>query len=391
MAEPERAAEVLARAARQRRRSVDRRLRHGQRLDRVSDAACPRARSRSTARSSPVCARTRAPRRSSRSTVDLARHLGLRVVAEGIETDAVLERLSRARLRDRPGLSDLAPGRRPRSSTGLADGGPADAVSFPPIRSRAAGVGVECSAQPARSPASSRARSEHGVDHRLGQPAGERVLLARVVAAEQRVALARRAPRRARSAASGGSARRRHRPARASRRSAASHAKPPRQTITRTSREQLEFAHRPRQAALALGGRGAVRRRRAAHRRRDPARRAAAGRRRDRSRSAWLAKPARASAANRKSPERSPVNMRPVRLRAVRRRREPEHEHARVRIAEARERPTPVGSLRERRAALARDLLAPGDQARAAPAVGDRLAQRSSTAIAAAAFEMHGQ
>ena len=79
------------------------------------------------------------------------------------------------------------------------------------------------------------------------------------------------------------------------------------------AREQPQLAHAPGQALLALGRRRAVGGRRAAHRRADPravqAQAVVAVHE-----VGWLAKPARHSAANRKSPERSPVNMRPVRL-----------------------------------------------------------------------------
>ena len=54
--------------------------------------------------------------------------------------------------------------------------------------------------------ASSRARANTVVEHRLGEPAGERVLLAGVEAAEQRASARRRAPRRGRSAAAGAAA-----------------------------------------------------------------------------------------------------------------------------------------------------------------------------------------
>ena len=61
---------------------------------------------------------------------------------------------------------------------------------------------------------------------------------------------------------------------------------------------------------------------------------------------------------------------------AVRRRREPEDQHPRRRIAEALHRPAPVVPVAIRRPLLARDLLAPLHEPRAAAAVDDRLVER---------------
>ena len=82
----------------------------------------------------------------------------------------------------------------------------------------------------------------------------------------------------------------------------------------------------------------------------------------------WLASPARCSAANRKSPDRSPVNTRPVRLAPcaagarpttiTRGRDAPQPGHG----------PTPVRLARIRLALLDRDPLTPFDQPRAGPA-----------------------
>ena len=122
-----------------------------------------------------------------------------------------------------------------------------------------------------------------------------------------------------------------------------------------------------RRAPPGSGGSAAAR----SARRRRSTRRAAAGRRRARREIGWLAKPARCIAAIRKSPDRSPVNTRPVRL-------PPCAAGARPRTytrAAGSPKPgvgaAPVGLRREGGAALARDALAPGDQARAAAALDD--------------------
>ena len=62
-----------------------------------------------------------------RSTIDLARHLGLAVVAEGVETAAVLRRAGRAVLRHRAGLLPVAPAA--RGGAPRLDRAPRQAVS----------------------------------------------------------------------------------------------------------------------------------------------------------------------------------------------------------------------------------------------------------------------
>jgi len=78
-----------------------------------------------------------------RSTIDLARHLGLRVVAEGIETDAVLARLSELGCETGQGYLISRPLPAGELFDLLGRGGPSGSVSFPLIPSRAASVGVE--------------------------------------------------------------------------------------------------------------------------------------------------------------------------------------------------------------------------------------------------------
>ena len=159
-------------------------------------------------------------------------------------------------------------------------------------------------------------------------------------------------------------------PSAASARSAPSHANAPSATITRTRSSSRELAHEVRQAGVALLRRRLVRRRRApAPRRRTRSR--AASRRRGRPMSAGSRSPPRCSDANRKSPERSPVKIAAGAIAAVRRRREPDDQHPRRRIAEARHRPAPVRPVGEARDLLSRDLLAPRDQPRARAARDD--------------------
>ena len=87
----------------------------------------------------------------------------------------------------------------------------------------------------------------------------------------------------------------------------------------------------------------------------------------------WLARPARCIARNSQSPDRSPVNTRPVRFAPCAAGARPSTRIARPRVAEARAR---RGPSTPRRGTTARfvdgHLLAPGDQARAAPAVTTR-------------------
>jgi hypothetical protein len=83
--------------------------------------------------------------------------------------------------------------------------------------------------------------------------------------------------------------------------------------------------------------------------------------------SGWLASPARYIARNSQSPLRSPVNTRPVRFAPCAAGREAEHDDARVGVAESRDRATPVVLVAVRRPLLDRHLLTPVDEARAGP------------------------
>ena len=189
---------------------------------------------------------------------------------------------------------------------------------------------------------------------------------------------ARLAPRRrGRSAAAAAAARR---PSARSR-SAASQANAPRQTITRTRSSSASSRSSQCGAVVALGRQRLVGRRRAAHGGGDAAvaqREAVVARAPT---SAGWRSPARCSAANRKSPERSPVNIRPVRLRAVRGRREPEQQHARGRVAEPRRRAGPSTPRRgTRRASRA----PPARATRPAAGSGGTRRPRASSAASAA-------
>ena len=204
------------------------------------------------------------------------------------------------------------------------------------------------------------------------QLAGERVLLAGVKAAEQRPRLAvgdhavaelRLRPRHR------APPRRRAQPQRALPREAAEahddvHV-----------RQQRDLALEPVRAVRALLRRRQVRRRRAAHRGDDVG---AAQREpvvaRDRLR---LVREPGAVQRREQEVARAVAGEDPARpVAAVRGGREPEDQDPRGRIAEALHRPAPVVPVAIRGPLLARDLLAPLDETRAAAAVDDRLVER---------------
>ena len=238
--------------------------------------------------------------------VDRCRRGGARALFDRLGCDAL--HADRAR-RGRRGVSAVATPNTPAaiSATVVARCTIRSSLVLPRLRSPDKASASGPSARLARAPAPRRSSTR--------QPAGERVLLARVVAAEQR-STARRAlapwPKRGAGALRGSAAaaRRRARAAQAQRRVPGEGAQA--QHHPHVS-QQPQLAHAPGQARVALGRRRPVRRWRAAHRGGDPrpaqAQAVVAARTRP-----WLAKPVRHSAANRKSPERSPVNMRPVRL-----------------------------------------------------------------------------
>ena len=197
---------------------------------------------------------------------------------------------------------------------------------------RHAGAGAQASP-------SSRARAKTASSISLGELAGERVLLRDVVAAEQRVGadlgLGAVAEARLR-------ARRRmaERAQRAQRAVPGERRRARRAPGARSSSAQL--LDQVGQAGVALVGRRPVGRRRAADDRADVGVARAAGRRRDASEVGWLAKPARCSAPNSQSPERSPVNTRPVRLPPCAAGARPTTTSPRLGVAEAGHRPRPV-------------------------------------------------
>ena len=98
--------------------------------------------------------------------------------------------------------------------------------------------------------------------------------------------------------------------------------------------------------------------------------------------SGWFAKPVRCSDAKRKSPERSPVNTRPVRLPPCAAGASPTSSSAGVGVAESRHRATPVLLVAERRPLLAGDRFPPLDQPRTRAARDDlaRSARRGRAA-----------
>ena len=220
--------------------------------------------------------------------------------------------------------------------------------------------------------ASSRARTNTASIIVRRQLARERVLLARVKAAEQRprvavgdhgVAELRLRPRHRRAAQRGAQ------PQRALPREAA-------QAHDHVDvRQQRDLALQPLGAVRALRRRRQVRRRRAPHRG-DDVRAVQPQPVVARDRLGLVGQPdpmqRREQEVARAVAGEDPAG--PV--AAVRGRREPEDQHARGGIAEPLHRPAPVVPVAERRPLLARHLLAPLDQPRAAAAVDDRLIER---------------
>ena len=224
--------------------------------------------------------------------------------------------------------------------------------------------------------ASSPGPEKDGVDHRLGELAGERVLLTRVVAAEHD---GRRpsAPRRPWPNCGRGIGQRRA----ATRRApapTASYANPPSTTTTRDAVEQRRARGRgtagsgraPRASACCRAARTAPRPRRT--------RRAARARRRRRPTSAGWRSRCGASTPKSQSPERSPVKTRPVRFPPCAAGARPATSTARLRIAEAGHRPAPVLSSRNAARFSRGDLLAPLDEPGARPALDDLGGERAS-------------
>ena len=226
---------------------------------------------------------------------------------------------------------------------------------------------------------------EHRVEHRLGQPAGERVLLADVVAAEQRVVPDSRPRRRGRSAAWAEDR------GRAQRRSAASQANPPRQTITRARVSSASSRAKYGRQVSRSAGRRPVGRRRAAHRRRRPSSRVSARPSSRETRLGLVGQPR--PPQRREQPVARAVAGEdpPGPVAAVGGRRQAEHDDPRRRVAEARDRPAPVLLIGERGALDPRHLLAPGDQPRTAPAGGDLAAPAPRAPRAPADARGHGR
>ena len=211
--------------------------------------------------------------------------------------------------------------------------------------------------------------AQHGVEHRLGEPAGEGVLLRGVVAAEHGE-LASGAPQHdlgAVAEARAWAAGRRHRAARAAR-SAASQPKEPRQTTARSRRQhQRDLARRSQGAQVSRSsGVGWLS---------GGAQRTAATIRVPTSRwpspacieVGWSASPTRCSEANSQSPERSPVKIRPVRLPPFAAGASPTISTAAWSTPQPGIGPAPVGLAGVRRPLVARHVLAPARPAAGRP------------------------
>ena len=221
-------------------------------------------------------------------------------------------------------------------------------------------------------PTSARARSQDRVEHRRREAPGEGVLLAHVEAAEQVSELGAAVRQDHLGAVPERRPRRRHRPALLGQRASSSACQPnaPSTTTTRGRDQRPARGARNGPHVRRSSGVGSL----AGGAQRTGAVTRTSVRVRPSSRDVEVAcdaNPVRCIAANRKSPERSPVNIRPVRLAPCAAGARPTTSTARVRVAEARHRPRPVGLVAERGPLLDADELAPRHQPRARPALRD--------------------
>ena len=218
-----------------------------------------------------------------------------------------------------------------------------------------------------------RGGGEDVVEHRRGEPAGEGVLLAGVVAADQRDRTGRRARRRVTPWPNFGAGVPTEPPADATmpappaRRTRRARRSPARRRRPAATRRPATARTSPRSAGVGAlsGGAHRTARDHASVVERQPVRGV------DASRLSW---PARRGAAPRTGSrrDRSPVNTRPVRLRAVRGGRQPDDQDPRRRRPRSRAPAGPSTARRRRTGAwLDGDLLAPLHQPRAGPAHAD--------------------
>ena len=230
-----------------------------------------------------------------------------------------------------------------------------------------------------------RARSNTPSSHLPGQPAGEGVLLAGVVAARRSVHVAAAPPpRRGRTSASAAA---RRAPAATSDAQGAvpaegARARPRRARVGSTSRSsrRSQGAQVSRSAAVGLLSGGAQRTAATIRASDQPLPVAGVD-----GWSAWPARPARCSAAKSQSPDRSPVKIRPVRLPPFAAGASPTTSTRGVGVAPAGDRPAPVGLVGERRPLVRGDVLPPAHQPRAgaADATPGRRARRGPPAASA--------